>query len=173
MREGVGKVWLAPCAALIFIGALSAACSTRDSSDVARSGSAADVDVQPHRSDGTASDVASIVGTWEFAALTGVPPAELPPGSVPDNRRDVPLLDPSPWAPCQNRDDPLGAASRSERQPALDGTWGRHLSPSASRIHPTVSVARSPQRTVANVRPCTHGVCRNWASPAVRAGHGI
>jgi hypothetical protein len=89
MREGVGKVWIAPCAALIFIGALSAACSTRGSSDVARSGSAADVDVQPHRSDGTASDVASIVGTWEFAALTGVPPAELPPGSVPDNRRDL------------------------------------------------------------------------------------
>ena len=89
MREGVGKVWIAPCAALIFIGALSAACSTSGSSDVARSGSAADVDVQPHLSDGTASDIASVVGTWEFAALTGVPPAELPTGSVPDDRRDL------------------------------------------------------------------------------------
>ena len=28
-------------------------------------------------------------GTWEFAALTGVPSAELPPGSVPDDRRDL------------------------------------------------------------------------------------
>jgi hypothetical protein len=70
MREGVGKIWVAPCAALIFIGALSAACSTRGSSDVARSGSAADADDQPHRSDGTASDVASIVGTWEFASVS-------------------------------------------------------------------------------------------------------
>ena len=71
------------------MGALSAACSTRGTSDVARSVSAADVDGKPHRSDGTASDIASVVGTWEFAALTGVPPAELPPGSVPDNRRDL------------------------------------------------------------------------------------
>ena len=54
MREGVGKVWIAPCAALICMGLLSAACSTRGSSDVARSVSAADVDVQPHRSDDTA-----------------------------------------------------------------------------------------------------------------------
>jgi hypothetical protein len=68
---------------------LSAACPTRGSSDVAISGSGADVDVQPHRSDGTPSDVASIVGTWEFAALTGVPPAKLPHGSIPDDRRDL------------------------------------------------------------------------------------
>ena len=34
-------------------------------------------------------DVASIAGTWTFGALTGVPPAELPPGSVPDNRHDL------------------------------------------------------------------------------------
>jgi hypothetical protein len=33
--------------------------------------------------------VASIAGTWEFEALTGVPPADLPPGSVPDNRHDM------------------------------------------------------------------------------------
>jgi len=71
------------------MGALSAACSTRGTSDVARSVSSADVDAQPHQSDGTGSDVASVVGTWEFAALTGVPPAELPPGSIPDNRRDL------------------------------------------------------------------------------------
>jgi hypothetical protein len=83
MRAGVGRVWIASCAVLTCMGALSAACSTRGNSDVARSASAADVDVQPHQSDGTASDVASVVGTWEFAALTGVPPAELPPGSVP------------------------------------------------------------------------------------------
>ena len=89
MRAGVGRVWIASCAVLTCMGALSAACSTRGTSDDARSGSAADVDVQPHQSDGTASDVASVAGTWEFAALTGVPPAELPPGSVPDNRRDL------------------------------------------------------------------------------------
>ena len=80
---------IASCAVLTCMGALSAACSTRGTSDVARSVSAADVDAQPHQSDGTASDVASVVGTWEFAALTGVPPAELPSGSVPDNRRDL------------------------------------------------------------------------------------
>lgn len=39
------------------------------------------------------SDVASIAGTWEFEALTGVPPAELPPGSVPDNRHDLVIDD--------------------------------------------------------------------------------
>ena len=89
MRERVGKVWIARCAALIFIGATERACPTRGSSDVARSGSGAAVDVQPHRSDGTPSDVASIVGTWEFAALTGVPPAKLPHGSIPDDRRDL------------------------------------------------------------------------------------
>jgi hypothetical protein len=89
MRAVVGRVWIASCAVLTCMGALNAACSTRGSSDVATRVSAADVDVQPHQSDGTASDVASIVGTWEFAALTGVPPAELPPGSVPDNRRDL------------------------------------------------------------------------------------
>ena len=89
MRAEVGRVWIASCAVLSCMGALSAACSTSGTSDVARSVSAADVDGQPHQSDGTASDVASVVGTWEFAALTGVPPAELPPGSVPDNRRDL------------------------------------------------------------------------------------
>ena len=89
MRAVVGRVWIASCAVLTCMGALNAACSTRGSSDVATSVSAADVDVQPHQSDATAPDVASIVGTWEFASLTGVPPAELPPGSVPDNRRDL------------------------------------------------------------------------------------
>lgn len=80
MRAGVGRVWIASRAVLTCMGALSAACSTRGTSDVARSVSSADVDAQPHQSDGTGSDVASVVGTWEFAALTGVPPAELPPG---------------------------------------------------------------------------------------------
>jgi hypothetical protein len=89
MRAGVGRVWIASCAVLTCMGALSAACSTRGTSDVARSVSSADVDAQPHQSDGAGSDVASVVGTWEFAALTGVPPAELPPGSIPDNRRDL------------------------------------------------------------------------------------
>ena len=39
--------------------------------------------------DADSTGVASIAGTWEFEALTGVPPAELPPGSVPDNRHDL------------------------------------------------------------------------------------
>jgi hypothetical protein len=39
--------------------------------------------------DASSTAVASIAGTWEFEALTGVPPAELPPGSVPDNRHDL------------------------------------------------------------------------------------
>lgn len=89
LRTGVGWVWITSCAVLTSMGALSAACSTRGSSDVVRSVSAANVDVQPHESDGIASDVASVVGTWEFAGLTGVRPGELPPGSVPDNRRDL------------------------------------------------------------------------------------
>jgi hypothetical protein len=89
MRAGAGRVWIATCAVLACTGPLNAACSTRGSSDVTRSVSEADVDVQPHQSDGTASDLTSIVGIWEFAVLTGVPPAELPPGSVPDNRHDL------------------------------------------------------------------------------------
>jgi hypothetical protein len=39
--------------------------------------------------DEASTGVAVIAGTWEFEALTGVPPAELPPGSVPDNRHDL------------------------------------------------------------------------------------
>jgi hypothetical protein len=43
--------------------------------------------------EGEDSDLASIAGTWEFEALTGVPPAELPPGSIPDNRHDLLIED--------------------------------------------------------------------------------
>ena len=39
--------------------------------------------------DANSTSPASIAGTWTFDALVGVPPAELPPGSVPDNRHHL------------------------------------------------------------------------------------
>lgn len=34
-------------------------------------------------------DLERIIGTWQFEALTGVPPSDLPPGALPDNQHDL------------------------------------------------------------------------------------
>ena len=39
------------------------------------------------------SDVTLIVGIWRFDSITGVAPADLPPGAVRDNRRDIVIQD--------------------------------------------------------------------------------
>jgi hypothetical protein len=35
------------------------------------------------------ADLERLIGAWEFEALTGVPPSELPSGALPDNRHDL------------------------------------------------------------------------------------
>lgn len=58
-----------------------------EATEVSTSVSEADFDL-PHAIDVEDADIGSIEGVWVFQALTGVPPSELPPGSVPDNRHD-------------------------------------------------------------------------------------
>lgn len=64
-----------------------------EATEVSRDVSETDLDVETPQIDANATDIAPIAGTWEFDALTGVPPAELPPGSVPDNRHDLVIDD--------------------------------------------------------------------------------
>jgi hypothetical protein len=59
-----------------------------EATEVSRSVSGTDFDAR-HDVDGVDAGISAIEGRWVFDALTGVPPSDLPPGSVPDNRHDI------------------------------------------------------------------------------------
>ena len=56
-------------------------------------GSSGSAPSDPSPSPRPQSDVTRIVGIWRFDSITGVAPADLPPGAVRDNRRDIVIQD--------------------------------------------------------------------------------
>jgi hypothetical protein len=69
--------------ALVFASSvLLSACATAEEAEVGSPTRATTQADEP-------ADLERLIGTWEFEAVTGVPPSELPPGALPDNRHDL------------------------------------------------------------------------------------